>query len=355
MTIGEQLKSARQRANMNLRKLGEQAGVSAQAISKYERGMDVPSSGVLMRLAKVFNVKVDYFLRPPTVTLSEPCYRKRKKLSAKDSDKIHAQTLEWLERYITAESLFDDPVVFRYPDIVRRIAAIGDAERVAQQTREAWNLGMDPISNLVEVMEGRGIKVGVVDGADEFDALILWANETIPVMVVRSNVDGDRQRLSLAHELGHLILDIPEEWSDKDAEKAAYRFGAAFLAPAASARQELGEHRSWLDIYELHLLKHKYGMSMQAWIFRAQDLGILPDADAVRMYRWFNSRGWREKEPGDPYPPEKTLRLEQLVTHALAEDIISQTRAAELLGRPLQEFWLAASKHHDGLPLPVHP
>jgi Zn-dependent peptidase ImmA (M78 family) len=338
-----------------MRDLGDQVGVSAQAISKYERGMDIPSSGVLLRLAKVFDVKIDYFLRPVTVTLSDPCYRKRRKLSAKECDQIHAQTQEWLERYITIESLFEEQASFVYPDLTRKIAAIEDAERVAQETRTAWNLGSDPISNLIEILEAHGIKVGMIDSVDEFDALLLWANERIPVMVVQSNVDGDRQRLSLAHELGHLILEIPEGWSNKDAEKAAFRFGAAFLVPASAARQELGERRSRLDLYELHLLKHKYGMSMQAWIFRAHDLGILSDLDATRMYRWFNSHGWREKEPGDPYPSEKSLRLEQMLTRALAEDIISQVRATELLCRPLHEFWQAASRQHEGLPLPVHP
>ncbi len=355
MTIGERLKSARRREGLNLRDLAEQVGVSAQAISKYERDLDVPSSNVLIRLARALNVKVDYFLRPSIVILSKPCYRKRMKLSAKECDHIQVQTQEWLERYITTENLFSEPEVFAYPKIDRHITAVEDAERVALETRTAWNLGMDPISNLIEILEGRGIKIGVLDTADEFDALLLWANDNIPVMVVQSRVAGDRQRLSLAHELGYLILDIPDEWMDREAEKAAYRFGAAFLVPASAARQELGEQRSWIDLYELHLLKHKYGMSMQDWIFRAQTLDILSGTDATRMYRWFNSRGWRDKEPGDLYPPEKTLRLEQLVAHALAEDIISQTRAAELLGRPLREFWRTASEQHDGLPLPVYP
>ncbi|MDW8291222.1 MAG: helix-turn-helix transcriptional regulator, partial [Armatimonadota bacterium] len=52
MNLGERLKSARKRAGLSMRALAERAGVSAQAISKYERGQDVPSSVVIIRLAK---------------------------------------------------------------------------------------------------------------------------------------------------------------------------------------------------------------------------------------------------------------------------------------------------------------
>jgi len=37
----------------------------------------------------------------------------------------------------------------------------------------------------------------------------------------------------------------------------------------------------------------------------------------------------------------------------LVEDVISQSRAAELLGMPLAEFWQAEAKQHDGFPVAV--
>ena len=72
------------------------------------------------------------------------------------------------------------------------------------------------------------------------------------------------------------------------------------------------------------------------------------------MYRKFNMNGWKRQEPGDPYPSERTDRLERLVLRALTEDMISETRAEELLGISLADFWMQASKQHDGLPLPIH-
>ena len=351
-SIGERIKSNRIRAGLSLRDLAVEAGVSAQAISKYERGLDVPGSAVLIRLAQVLKVRVEHLLRQMNVTLSQPTYRSHaSRLRDRDEGIVQAQVQDWLERYLGVEGIVGGQVEFHLPDINRHIEKFDDIEQVAVDLRSAWQLGLDPIDNLVEILEGHGIKAGMVEGTDHFDALTLMANETIPVIVVKQNVPGDRQRLSMAHELGHLILDIPEEM---DVEKAAFRFAGAFLAPASAVKAELGNDRQRLDLYELHLLKHKYGMSMQAWIHRAQDLGVISGATAATMYRWFRSKGWHRDEPGDAYPSPKMDRLERLVVRALAEDMVSETRAAELLGMSLSEFWKQASKLHDGFPLPVY-
>ena len=95
-------------------------------------------------------------------------------------------------------------------------------------------------------------------------------------------------------------------------------------------------------------------MSMQAWIHRAQDLGILSGVSAVEMVRRFIAKGWKKQEPGDMVPPEKTDRFDRLVMRAIAEEMISEPRAEELLGQPIDEFWKQASRKHDNIPLPIY-
>jgi len=264
---------------------------------------------------------------------------------------IVGQVQEWLERYLEVESLFGEPHRFALPrDLERRVASLDDVERVALALRRRWDLGLGPIESLVEVLEAQGIKVGLVEGHDDFDALTLWANGEIPVIVVKRGLPGDRQRFNLAHELGHLVL---ETTGGVDTEKAAYRFAGAFLVPAPTARLELGAQRQSLSLYELHLLKHKYGLSMQAWIYRAKDLHILSQAAAERLFRRFRREGWHRREPGDPIPPEEPGRMKRLVLRALAEDLISESRAAELLGMPLERFWHEEARQHDGFPVAV--
>ncbi len=337
MNIGERLKIARRTAGLSQRDLAEAAGVSAMAISKYERDLDIPGSGVLLRLARALDVKTEYFLRPVTVTITAPSYRRRTSLPRKQELAIMGQIQEWLERYLDVESLFGGPPEFDLPaGLDRRVASMDEVEHVALNLRQEWDLGLAPIESLVEVLEERGIKVGLVDGHDGFDALTFWMDDEVPIIAVKRGLPGDRQRSNLAHELGHLVLELAE---GVDAEKAAHRFAGAFLVPAPVARFELGTRRRALDLHELHLLKHKYGLSMQAWVYRAKDLGILSESAATRLFRQFRQEGWHRREPGDQIPPEEPERLKRLVLRALAEDIISESRAAELLGTPLTTFW----------------
>jgi hypothetical protein len=117
---------------------------------------------------------------------------------------------------------------------------------------------------------------------------------------------------------------------------------------AQMARFELGSSRTTLDMNELYLLKQKYGLSMQAWIFRARDLGIISENTAARLFKRFRANGWHRREPGEAFPSEKPLRMERLIYRALAEDLISRSRAQELLGEPLQPRWTTEALYQDG-------
>lgn len=332
MVVGARLKMARKMAGMSQQALGESAGVTRMAISKYERDQITPDSAVLIKLAQALNVKVEYLLRPIEVVLAKPAFRKRVTLRVKEQEAILERTRDWIERYLDIEGLFGEQPEFLWPEIDLHIETLNDTEHVALDLRRAWDLGLDPIDNLMETLEARDIKVHLIEGVDHFDALTIWINQHLPVIVVKGDIPGDRQRFNLAHELGHILLDLGD---DVDDEKAANRFAGAFLAPEPVVYEELGEHRQSLSVRELHLLKHKYGLSMQAWIYRAKDLGIISESKSRQLNIRFRQQGWHQDEPGDAYPPESPKRMQQLVLRAMAEGVISATRAEELLDSPL--------------------
>lgn len=339
MALGERIRLARRIRSMSLRDLATHVAVTPQAISKYERGLNAPSSGVLLQLAKALEVNVEFFFRPVQVRLSPATYRKRASLPVRDREAILSKVQEWLERYLEVESLvLPEPEPFVSPTSAHAhpLQSVEEAERVAESLRRAWDLGLDPIENLTELLEDKGIKVGLVSSHNAFDACTFYAN-SVPVIVVNRDLPGDRQRFNLAHELAHLVLSLADQ---VDAERAAHRFAGALLVGTTAAIRELGTHRHDLHVEELHILKHKYRLSMQGWIYRAKDLGILPESAATALFRRFRKRGWHIREPGEPLPPEEPKRFDRLVAQALAEDLISEPRAAELLGRPLMHLWL---------------
>ncbi len=326
---------------MSQRKLAEQAGVTAMSISKYENNEMMPSSDVLLKLSDALDVRMEFFLRSAPKLDIQPVYRKHSRMGKKDQAAILAQIQEWLERYLVVESFYPGDGGFEMPlGFPRLVETLEDAEDTAASLREAWHLGTDPIGNLTESLEDKGIKVGLVEGHDDFDACTFLYDGQTPVIAINKNHPGDRQRFDLAHELGHIMLRVgngpaAHDTAPADEEKAANRFAGAFLVPAEAAQMELGTARHYLDPFELRLLKEKYGMSMAAWVYRAKDLGILSDSAADQMWRRFSARGWRKQEPGEPLPPEEPTRMRRLVRRLVAEDAISESRALELLGMSL--------------------
>lgn len=326
MTIGERIFLARRRLGMSQDLLSRQIGVSKMAVSKYEREMDMPSSKVLIRLSEALQVPVEFFFRPPIGELQIQWFRKLSSLTKKEQESVIAQTQEWLERYLEIEEILQEaPTKVELPKYA--VKSLDDVESAANDLRNYWSLGDDAIESVVELLEDQRIKVGIIDGLDGFDACTFYANDA-PVIVVKRGLSGDRQRFSLAHELGHLVLECDP---GIDAERIAHRFAGAFLVPAATARRELGSHRTNLDLQELGLLKQKYGMSMQAWVYRSRNLNIISDKTGTILYKRFSAKGWKKREPGHVIEPAPR-RMQRLILRALAEGLISLKRAEELLG-----------------------
>lgn len=339
--IGERIKQARKASGLPMRALAEKAGISAMAISKYERNESTPSSGVLLSLAKALGVRTEYFFRKVAVELREVEYRKHSKLPKKILHQIEGDVVEQVERYLALEEILPVSPIndFVLPEgLPEKINDYDDIEHVANQVRVVWKLGQNPILDLTGTLEERGIKVfqSLALHDNKFDGLACKVNGA-PIIVVGSDWPGDRQRFTLAHELGHLVL---ENCINKrlDIEKAANRFAGAFLAPASEVIKELGNKRSWFEPRELCVLKKAYGLSMGSWLHRAQDMGIVNDVNYLQLIKMFRKHGWHKKEPCDEYPREEPQIFIQLLFHALAEDFISESKAAELMGKPLMEF-----------------
>jgi Zn-dependent peptidase ImmA (M78 family)/DNA-binding XRE family transcriptional regulator len=344
--IGKRLKLARAAAGLSLRDLAERIDnrVSAQQIGKYERDEDVPGSAVLIALSHALGVSVDYLVGDQEMVLEGVEFRKKQITSKKEQSQIQAQALHLIERYLMVEEIlglpsaeWDKPREAPFP-----VVEIGEADRAAQYLREHWNLGIDPIPNLVELLEERGIKVLVVDSEENIDGLAARVRrsrgEPVPIIVIRRGVHGERQRFNLAHELGHMVMDVRGD--DKFREKAAHRFAGAFLMPAEALWSNVGRHRSSVSWGELFALKKLCGASVQAITYRCADLAIFPPVLSQKLFREFSRLGYRSAPNYEPehLSEEIPSRFDRLCYRALAEGAISEPKTAELLNITVHEL-----------------
>jgi Zn-dependent peptidase ImmA (M78 family) len=196
-------------------------------------------------------------------------------------------------------------------------------------------LGFDPISNVTGKLEENFISVVEVGACGKFDGIsaVAYDNHDVKAaaIVTRQWVPGELQRFNIARELGHLVLDIPD---DVDEQKAAFRFGAAFLVPGENLLQKVGSKRSFLQVEELLLLKKQFGISLHALLFRLKDLNIINESYYKYWCREINSLGWRKQEPFE-FPPEESQWLRHNILRLLAEGLINLDDANAALGKAI--------------------
>jgi Zn-dependent peptidase ImmA (M78 family)/transcriptional regulator with XRE-family HTH domain len=341
--IGERLQRARKGAGLALRALAKQADLSHTTISKFENEQQKPSSAQLIKLAKILGVRTEYFFRPQTLKIDGIEYRKKSTLPQKSLDKIQADIIDQAERWHELLSLYPQAPIQAFAAPANLSECISNAEQleaVAETVRSEWKLGLHCIPDMVDTLETQGIMVisTTVDSTQKFDGLAGTIN-AMPLIVVGANWAGDRQRFTLAHELGHLLLKGRLEGDLLAQEEAlCNRFAGAFLLPKQTLIEHLGKNRHRLEPEELYLLKHEFGLSMQGILFRALHTEIITQTTFQSIYKFFSLKGWRSCEPKQQYPSEQTLLFKQLVYRALAEDYFTESKAAELLGLPVAKF-----------------
>jgi transcriptional regulator with XRE-family HTH domain len=312
--------------------------VTKQALSKYEGGKAQPSLRVLTTLARALEVKTLELYRAPEVQIEVLAFRKQSQLGKKEQERVENLVARMLEDRTRLQGLIAEDGETDIPANAMPVRTLDGVEERADELRRRWNLGDDPVARMTDVLEDHHVHVAEIDASERFDGLAAVARSEdgmvrAAAVVSRRGVPAARQRLNLAHELGHLVL---KPGKGVDEEKAAFRFGAAFLAPASTLRREVGVRRSAIGVDELLLLKRRYGMSLQALVHRLHDLGVINDLHAQQWWRTINAKGWKKVEPEEA-PPEHPQWLRRTTLRAFSEGLLTASEAESLLGEKIEE------------------
>ncbi|MGD1148581.1 MAG: XRE family transcriptional regulator [Thermoanaerobaculaceae bacterium] len=335
--LASRLRRLRVARGFSLEALAAEMGgvVTKQALSKYEHSRAMPTPRVLTTLARALGVKAMSLVTPARVTIEIVAFRKTSGLGRKESARVEGLAETMLEQRVRLQELTGEGDGSDVPVRGLRTASLESSETAAAAIRERWGLGRDPLANVTEALEEHHVHVLEIEAGARFDGLAVVARRPNggvagAAVVSRRGVPGERQRFNLAHELGHLVLDLP---GGVDAEKAAHRFAGAFLAPVAALQRDVGRKRNTVSIDELRLLKRRYGISLQALVYRLRDLGVITDNHAAALWAEINARGWKMHEP-DEMEPERPSWALRATLRALAEGLISAEEAGLTPGAP---------------------
>ena len=338
--FAQRIAQARKMRGWSLRELEAQlrGGVTHAALHKYEQGRMLPGSEVLACLSSALMQSPDFFFRAPTVSLSQIEFRKRTTLGARQETRLRENAAGFFERYLEIEQLLGVDTHFHNPlkDLV--ISGPEDIETAGLKLREAWELGLGALSNVVEMLENHQVKVYELEADAAFDGFSGWAGN-IPVVVLNKKLPLVRKRLTALHELAHLVLSFPAcRLDDKQVEELCHAFAGAALIPEEIFRQRFGGKRSRVTVNELAGIKADYGISIGSILARARQMGLITDALHKTICIEFRKRGWHKDEPGNYVGIEHSNRFEQLLYRAVSTDTVSMTKAASLAGQSLAAF-----------------
>ena len=192
-----------------------------------------------------------------------------------------------------------------------------DIEAIALKIRDYWNLGQSVISNMTTLLENHGIictritmpqKIESVNCCSSFDG----SDDEVAFVATSNKSTYFRQRFSLAHELGHIVLHHYLDKEDyirrsKEIEHQANCFASAFLMPYKAFADSVYK-RTFSELLDL---KKRWGVSMSACARRLKDLYLISDNQYESMNIQLSRKGWRKTEPlDDTIEPEKPYYLE---------------------------------------------
>jgi Zn-dependent peptidase ImmA (M78 family) len=285
--------------------------LSQSNYSKIEQGLMEPPESFVQQTASFFGVDNSFFYQNEEYySPVNPYHRSRSTLQIGDRDRVEA--IANIYRIHLKKLLEAVEIVYNFLPV-----SVSDSlspEEIARLTRRNLRLPNGPISNLTKLLEDNGIIVIAYDFKTEaLDGFTIHgAKDILPIIYFNSVFPGERIRLTLAHELGHLIMHRYIQESC-DIEKEAFAFAAEFLMPANDIMHDLRYINTIkLNIEMLLRLKRKWKVSMNALLKRAEDLNVLTKNQTKYLWMQMSKNGFRTKEPYPMHIEEPSL-LKELI------------------------------------------
>ena len=297
---------------------------------KYEKNQLRPDGDKLTKFAEILNCSVFDLLKDQTkrkaVNLN---FRKRKKLTGKKLDQLKAVINDKINNYLDVLELNG---IGKTNINKLKVSSLEDIEKYAERFRNDHNIGIKmPIGNLCNIIEDIGVSVIIINDNDGdfkgFDGVSDMV-DGYPFVCISSDINYFRQRFTLAHELGHLVLDIDETL---DEEEVCNHFASSLLMPKQAMQDEFGYKRNRISQRELEIVREEYGVSIKAILMRIKTCEIIGESYAKLSFINYNKYSKSSEESIAENHKEYSRRYEQLAWRLFDQEIITKSKFNELM------------------------
>jgi Zn-dependent peptidase ImmA (M78 family)/DNA-binding XRE family transcriptional regulator len=351
--LGKSLRQAREKCGMTQADAAEVINVARTTIVAIEKGQRRLKPNELIKLARAYGQAVSDFLRPtPVIESFEVQFRSARQVSSTDAE--ITPVIERLEafcrNYLELERIMDAPLPKNYPQEyeVAKMPIERAAESIAIAERQRLGLGDSPIHKLRDLLEQTvGLRIFYLKMPAKYSEIYSYDEQLGGCMAINLNHYEERRRWSMAHGYLHFLAHRRKPVVDFDgqyqrmpkSEQLAEAFPKYFLMPTS------GLLKRFNDLYQTHgkftptnlfTLAHSYGVSIEALIYRLEEMELLPAGTWDRL----RDRGLKVKkvqqelglEDIQQRPDLLPIHYQYLAIEALEQGLITEGRFADFLG-----------------------
>jgi len=326
---------ARESRGLSQVEFASKLGMSPANLSKIELGQISIDESYIQDFCNILNYPVSFFYQEGEIKQSFMNYRKRQIVSPKLLTPIDAKmNVHRLQFEFLFQELKYKPAELPVLDVEK----LGTPQKCAIKLRKLWDIKEGVIGNITKLIESKGIIINAFPfGTDRVDSRTILSDTKQPIIFTNKSLLGDRLRFSLAYELGHLVMHLTTVPNlDRDVSHEANLFAAEFLMPATDIRSDF---ENGVTLSTLGELKRKWKVSMQALLYRADDLGYLTYNQKRYLLTQFNQMKIRKREPQEfDVPKEIPSLLSSMIVKYKTKFKADNTYLAEKLNLLLAEF-----------------
>jgi Zn-dependent peptidase ImmA (M78 family) len=305
--FGERVRDARLIQRLKAQDVADKSGLPPDRYSRIENSLSTKLDASKARqISAALDFPLPFLASPPMTPVQRGSLLFRAKRSMTRGEEEQLVAWSRLIGDVLLRSVQEN-VRLPYLKLPRLPDRVSPAE-AAVLTRAALGVADDrPIPHLTRTLERAGVYLAAIDyGAElhakQHDAFSTWVGPSLDwaLIVVRTNSSWERTRLSVAHEVGHVVMHHVRR--DGDLESEAYAFASELLLPSTSLRDEWPGSATLMSLMPL---KRRWGISLAGLIEHGYRAGLLHPDQRINLYKQLSNRRdratgerWRLQEPG---------------------------------------------------------
>ena len=339
--IGRNIKKYRLLSGYSMRDFADVLNVSHQTVKKYEDGTMMPTSTRLIEIAKVLNVKISDLVYEYNIpTLKYVNFRKNKTLIKKKEEGLKMLIADEIAKYIEILNYADETYSYDKEKWNFEVNNIDELENIAIKVRRILGVSDDcALENLTDKLEDNNFLILEINFEEKFDGFCEQVDNL--AFIILSSKGYERNRFTLAHELGHLILKFNEDLDDSEKERYCDYFASCLLMPKKAMKRELelGQRKliNNISINELMLLAKEYQVSINAVIMRLYSLNIIDENKKKNLFILLSKYGLKTKQL--KFIQEHPTRRNKLIFRLESENILNKDEVIKYLGVTTNEYF----------------